>query len=386
MGSRDGEHMIDAIAGIAKVGNREYWLSSELRQILDAIPALVLVAQDPLCTTMFGNRTAEELLRVPPGSNFSKSYRGPGAPYNFELFDTDGQPIKGGDLPVCRAARGEEILGYEFELRFSDGSRVFLYGDARPLRDDQGAIWGAVGAFVDISLRKLAERALVRSNAAKTRLLAVASHDLRQPIQGMTLLMQVLEGQLPSSAGPVMEKLKTCLSVLSTQLHDLLDLAKVDSGVVPVNYLTCPINDIIDRAVQPAAPQAAEKGLCLRIRRSAAVVRTDPVLLERLLVNLVANAVKYTQAGGILIGCRRRGHRCRLQVFDTGIGIPADQMQAIWSEFYQVHQAANAVEDGKGVGLGLAIVDHVARLLGCRVTVRSTPGKGSTFSIDLPLA
>ena len=164
----------------------------------------------------------------------------------------------------------------------------------------------------------------------------------------------------------------------------LLDISKLDAGVLVPDLTEFPINHLLQRIESTFAAAAREKGLELRVVPSSAWLRSDPILLERILLNLVSNAVRYTARGGIVVGCRRHAGNVRIEVCDSGIGIPADQQRNIFGEFYRL---AGAERDGsRGLGLGLAIVDRLGRLLGHPIEINSQPGRGSRFSMLVPLA
>ena len=164
----------------------------------------------------------------------------------------------------------------------------------------------------------------------------------------------------------------------------LLDMTKLEAGILKANPAEFAVQRLLDRIETTFAELAAKKGLSLRVMPCSAWVRSDPILLERILLNLVGNAVRYTARGGVVVGCRRRATQLRIDVCDTGAGIPEDQRQSIFSEFYQL---ANPAPDRKaGLGLGLAIVDRLSRLLGHPVQLQSHPGRGSRFSVSIPLA
>lgn len=274
-------------------------------------------------------------------------------------------------------------------IRHLDGLVRWGYARCEHERDPDGKILRSVGTFLDITDRKRAERKLEEAklaadeaNRAKSRFLAAASHDLRQPLQALSLYHQALANDLPAAKRPLMARIESCAALLTEQLNDLLDLSKLDAGVMAINTISCPINDIVSRVVAATQEPARAKGIELRHVSSTAIVETDPHLMERLLLNLVSNAVKYTLKGGVLVGCRRRQNgRIRVEVCDTGIGIEKEHLQAIFDEFYQVGNSERDRE--KGSGLGLAIVDRIARLLGAPVIVQSRPGVGSTFAVDL---
>jgi CheY-like chemotaxis protein/two-component sensor histidine kinase len=181
----------------------------------------------------------------------------------------------------------------------------------------------------------------------------------------------------------IVASIQESLRATDDLLDALLDVSRLDAGVLQPRLRDLAVADLTDRLETEFASQAAAKGLALRTVASSAVVRTDPALLDRIMRNLLSNAVRYTEHGRVLLGCRRRGQSLRIEVWDTGIGIPADKRNAIFEEFYQL---ANAERDRtRGLGLGLAIVDRIARLLGHPVEVRSQPGKGSLFAVEVPL-
>jgi len=221
-----------------------------------------------------------------------------------------------------------------------------------------------------------AERATVRMS----RFFAAASHDLRQPAQAMRLLLDAaLSTRDPARQQAAVEHAALALKALEDLLQALLDVSVLESGTIEPALQDVPLGPLLADLAREAGPSASQKGLALRVAASSAVVRSDPVLLRRLLGNLMSNAIKYTEAGGVLIGCRRDGYAVRIEVWDTGIGIGEDHRQHIFDDFYQV---GNAARDRRlGLGLGLGIVRRTAELLGHAVECRSRPGKGSVFAI-----
>jgi CheY-like chemotaxis protein/two-component sensor histidine kinase len=234
--------------------------------------------------------------------------------------------------------------------------------------------------------RKVAERTheLDLANQARSRLLRAASHDLRQPLHALGLFV----AQLGERAGDpqtlrIAEQAGVAVTALQELLDAILDISRLDAGMTTAKVTDFGIDTLLDHIDVAFGPGAREKGLRWRVVQSRVCVRSDPLLLERILLNLAANAVRYTAKGGILIGCRRRGEDVRILVCDTGIGIAPEQQQAIFHEFYQI---ANAQRDGRqGLGLGLAIAGRLAHLLGSRIEITSRPGKGSVFAVEVPL-
>jgi signal transduction histidine kinase/ActR/RegA family two-component response regulator len=235
--------------------------------------------------------------------------------------------------------------------------------------------------------RKVEERtqALSEANQAKSRFLAAASHDLRQPLHALNLLVaQLRSDPTPADRQRLTLRVESAVASINGLFDTLLDISKLDAGVVTAQVSDFPIQQVLDRVEATFAADAQARGLALRVRQHAGWVRSDPVLLERIVDNLVANALRYTRRGGVLVGCRRCGEGMRVEVWDTGIGIAPDKHQAIFSEFYQVSPAGTL--RGEGLGLGLSIVARLCQLLSHGIGVASQPGRGSRFTIALPSA
>src|SRR5271166_1485151 len=245
------------------------------------------------------------------------------------------------------------------------------------------AISGQKQAEIEIVTAKAeAERA----NRAKSKFLAAASHDLRQPVQSLVLLLAVVERQIAANPAAVetVGKMKKALGGLTRLLTSILDISTLDAGVVEAALEAIDLEALLTRLATEYAPKAASVGLSLRVVRPRLHVLADATLLERALRNLIENGLRYTPTGRILIGARRRGRRARIDVVDTGIGVPAEHRAEIFEEFHQLDNPGRDLE--RGLGLGLAIVARLADLMGARVDVASTVGRGSRFSLTLPLA
>ena len=226
--------------------------------------------------------------------------------------------------------------------------------------------------------------ALDEANRAKTRFLAAASHDLRQPMQAAVLLVESLQERTREAENRrIVESIRNSVISMSALLNAILDVSRFDAGTVKPERSHFPVAQVLDRLRGQFAQAAKQKHLEFRVRPCDAVVETDPILLYRVLVNFCNNALQYTAAGGVLVGCRRRGAGVVIEVWDTGVGIAADKHREIFREF---HQLANPQRDrGQGLGLGLAIVERTAGLLGHALALRSRPGRGSVFSIAVPV-
>jgi len=234
--------------------------------------------------------------------------------------------------------------------------------------------------------RKVVERThqLELANLAKSRFVAVASHDLRQPLHALGLFIAQLRSRLePTDRERVIERVETSLAALNELFDALLDISKLDAGVLSTHPTHFPIDRILDRLRATFAGAAAAKGLSLRVVPSTAWVHTDPILLERVLLNLVSNAVRYTFRGSVLVGCRRRAGRLDIEIWDTGPGIPDDQRQNIFGEFVRLGDTGG--KENSGLGLGLSIVQRLCELLSLPIAFESTLEKGTCFRVTLPI-
>lgn len=227
---------------------------------------------------------------------------------------------------------------------------------------------------------------LEAASKSKSRFLAAASHDLRQPLAALIIFLEQLEfeKQLSVSGKDVLEHAQQATTSLCALLDGLLDISRLDGNAVKPRIRSHHIQNIFDELEKEFGQLAETKGIRLRFSSSGAVVKSDIILLQQILRNLISNALRYTPAGKILVGCRHRHGELAIEVHDTGVGIAEDQLSRIFEEFYQVDNPER--DRQQGLGLGLSIVDRAARLLGHPVTVTSRPGKGSTFAVTVPLA
>jgi two-component system, sensor histidine kinase len=221
------------------------------------------------------------------------------------------------------------------------------------------------------------------ANIAKSRFLAAASHDLRQPLHALGLFVQALqETPLASRERQVIGNIRRSVDAMEELFNALLDISRLDAGVVQPHITTIPLAAVFDRVRFEFSPIARQKRLSLVVMKTSLYVKTDPFLLGRLIRNLLSNAVRYTDQGGVVLGCRRTNNEVRVEVWDTGKGIPAELHEEVFREFFQLDNPER--DRRKGLGLGLAIVERLAKLLNYRVGLRSTLGKGSVFSITVP--
>ncbi len=292
-------------------------------------------------------------------------------------------------LPADARAVLRSLVPIEREVEALDD--VWFSRRILPYRAHDDAVEGVVITFTDITERKRTAKALEDAkqqaelaNVAKSRFLAAASHDLRQPLQTLALLQGLLakmvEGQ---GAQKLVARLDQTLGAISGMLNTLLDLNQIEAGTVRTEMVSFPINDLLERLKDEFSYHAQSQGLGLRVVGCGLSIYSDPHLLEQMIRNLLSNALKYTERGKILLGCRRRNGMLCIKVCDTGVGIPANQLQAIFEEYHQLDNAAR--ERSRGLGLGLSIVERLANMLGHRVHVRSQVGKGSIFTIEVKL-
>ena len=232
--------------------------------------------------------------------------------------------------------------------------------------------------------RKVEERTkqLELATQAKSRFLATASHDLRQPLHALGLFVEQLRFRNGAEERKkIVARIQASLSVMNELFNALLDVTKLDAGILVPKLAEYPVAQLLKRIETTFAEAAREKGLSLCVVGSGAWIRSDRILLERIIFNLVSNAIRYTPAGRVLVGCRKSKEKLRIEVWDNGTGIPADQHESIFGEFYRL-KTSDAGQP-VGFGLGLAIVDRLSRLLKHSVNVRSAVGKGSCFSVTV---
>ena len=296
--------------------------------------------------------------------------------------------------------RGLELTG-----RRRDGTEIALEISLSPIEGADGLLIAA--AIRDASGRKRIERELIaartaaeqactaaeqareralRAGRAKSRFLATASHDLRQPLQTLALLNGTLRRVVADAeVAQILTQQEQAIGAMARLINALLDISKLESGAVTPAPVDFPVAAIFEEIKREFAGVAAAKQLTLEIAAAPVRAHSDPSLIEQVLRNLVSNAIKYTRRGKVALNCLPMpGSLLRLEVLDTGIGIPASELACIYDEFYQVDAPANRARDG--YGLGLSIVKRIVELLGLRLQVHSQPGEGSSFSLLLPAA
>ncbi|POA29339.1 MULTISPECIES: NahK/ErcS family hybrid sensor histidine kinase/response regulator [unclassified Pseudomonas] len=392
--------------------NRYKWLfENAVHGIFQASLQQGMLAANPALAHMLGYETPQEVL-------FSR------ADLASQLFVGDAQEVQ--DIAETLQAQ-RSLLGYETQLRRKDGSHIDVLMNLLLKPDQEGLVEGFVA---DITERKLAQQRLQTlndeleqrvtartdelleanrnlqqqiaqreqveqalrdardaaqaANNSKDKYLAAASHDLLQPLNAARLLISTLrERPLPSVEQVLVERTHQALEGAEDLLTDLLDISRLDQAAVKPDIALYRLDELLGPLVSEFQSVAGAAGLNLRVHMGNFAIHTDLRLMSRIIRNLLSNACRYTEQGSILLGARRRGKNLRLEVWDTGRGIPADRLDSIFLEFNQLDVGRAA--DRKGVGLGLAIVERIARILEHKVEVRSLPGRGSMFSIQVPI-
>lgn len=293
---------------------------------------------------------------------------------------------------LASALSGSSGNDVEFRFLRKDGSFGWGAVSWQPVRAEGVGSLGFRTSIRDITKRKSAEDALrlakaesEKANLDKSRFLASVSHDLRQPLQAISMYVGALRHRLEGEKERMLlDDVRLCLANCNELLDDLVDISKLDAGVVVAQPKDFALADVFETIETSFRSSAREKGLDLRVVATSLYVHCDLTMLTRILQNLVSNAIRYTETGRVLVGCRRRGDKVALEVWDTGIGISEDQLEHVFEEFFQIGNPGR--DRRRGIGLGLAIVRRQARLMGTEVAVRSTPGKGSVFRVEVPLA
>jgi len=351
-----------------------------LRMLADAIPGLVsYIGADG--RYRYVNRAYRDWFARDPDEWVGKSPLDATTPEGREAF-----------APHFRRALAGHMVDYEETIRFRYGGTRTVRGRLMPDFGPGGEVQGVFSFTVDITRERAAEDDLRRAHRealeaarAKSQFIAAASHDLRQPLHAMALFIGALGRRVSEpEAVEIVGHLRTAVDSMRAMFSALLDISKLDAGALTPAPKDFSIADLFGRLEAGFAAQAVDKKIAFRVAKCSATVRTDPALLETMLRNLVHNAIKFTNQGKVLLGCRRRGWILRIDVLDTAGGIEPDQIDAIFGEFHRLQQGRKTGTEG--LGLGLAIVRRLSHLLDLPVTVQSVPGRGSRFSIEVPLA
>lgn len=366
-------------------------LSSELvRSVLDSAPDAMIIVDSRgdiifanlQVTALFGH-APDALIGSPVEVLLPERFRGRHVGHRRDYASS---------VRVRPMGAGLELFGVR-----KDGREFPVEISLSPI--SQGDEVMVAAAIRDVTERKAAERALHQArqeadnarqdaehaNLAKSRFLATASHDLRQPLQTLGLLNGAMRRMVDDEeCREVLMQQDQAIDAMSKLLNALLDISKLESGAIKPDVVDFELDTLFEDLRRDFSGIAANKGLRLTIDSPHQLARSDPALVGQVLRNLLANALKYTHTGWVELRCDRRGGALRIEVRDSGVGIATDQTPLIFDEFYQTGVSPNSSRDG--YGLGLSIVRRIARLLNFNVEVKSKPGSGSAFAFELPVA
>jgi PAS domain S-box-containing protein len=349
-------------------------LSDELAmQLLDAAPDPTVIV-DQQGTIVFANARVAEVLGYTNEELNGKAVE--------VLLPERARAAHPGHRTGFFASPNARPMGDALELYAlcKDGTEIPVEISLSPVVTSDGILVSS--AIRDVSAQKTIEQQLVEANRAKSRFLAAASHDLRQPIQTLNLLNRAAKTTATAAKHlNIIDKQQKSLDSMSKLLNALLDISKLEAGIVKPDITDCAVQNIFESLTAAFEEQAHDKGLDLIVDMCHGVARSDARLLTQILENLISNAIRYTREGFVRLSCRHGQTGIRIEVMDTGLGIPADELGHIFDEFHQVDAGSYRPE---GLGLGLSIVKRTAELLGCHVDVESSPGEGSLFFVIVP--
>ncbi len=389
-----------------------------IRVVTDHVPALIAYVGADM-TVQFCNKVYEAWYGRNGESPLGKHLENVHQPELFQRL-----------MPHVRKVLKGESVNFEFEETNDTGETRYMLRAYVPNVDSDGEVTGFFVLIRDITDRRktalaleqaydnlerrvkertaaltglnnqlrqeISERAAVearlrdakmdaeRANLSKTKFLAAVSHDLLQPLNAARLFTSALqEHSFGPKAEGLVRSVSTSLDDVENLLGTLVDISKLDAGVIKPDIMAFDLRDLLNNIAREFRQMAMAEGLTLDFVPSSAIVESDSQLLARILRNFLTNAIRYTGKGRILLGCRRQGDHVLLQVWDTGPGIPQDKLTEIFQEFKRIRPTGS--QPDKGLGLGLAIVDKISRMLGHEVTVSSVEGKGSVFSVKVPV-
>ncbi|WP_327437856.1 NahK/ErcS family hybrid sensor histidine kinase/response regulator [Pseudomonas donghuensis] len=365
-----------------------------IRLITDHVPALIAYLNAELVYE-FTNKVYEQWYCWPPGVMLGQSLREVHSPEHYQRLEGYIQRALAGESVTFECAEthvnGQEryMLRSYVPNRLANGEVVGIFVLIRDITERRRTAEALHQAYQNLEVRvrertaelSKAKQEAEQANLSKTKFLAAVSHDLLQPLNAARLFTSALLEQ--SSANPALVRnVSNSLDDVENLLGTLVDISKLDAGVIKADLATFAVSDLLDNLAAEYAHAAASEGLRLDYVPCRLSVHSDIQLLARILRNLLSNAIRYTPRGRVLLGCRRRGATLWIEVWDTGIGIAEDRREEVFQEFKRGD--IQRPDQDRGLGLGLAIVDKIAGILGHRLQLRSVPGKGSVFAIGVP--
>jgi two-component system, chemotaxis family, CheB/CheR fusion protein len=365
-------------AQLAHVDRRD----SDLDRVIDTIRQPLIMLDDKLRVAS-ANRAFYRIFAARPDEVVGRPMAAIGnRSFDFPEFHSFLGLIQG---------ESDSVDDYEITVELPKLGRRALLLNAQKVNGALRSKWAFLVAIDDVTERKRAEMELTaakwhaeRASLGKSRVLAAASHDLRQLLQTLSLMRGTLAKKIKEKeALALVAQLNKTSDVMLGMLNTLLDINQIEAGVVRPEKTNFPISEILEQLSIEFSYHAQAHGIRLRMVPCHLTIWSDPRLLQQMIRNLLSNAVKFTKQGKILLGCRRRGDNLSIEVWDTGIGISEQQLQAIFQEFHRIDKSADEVD--RSFGLGLPLVQRLGKLLGHAINVRSSLGAGSVFSIEVPL-
>ncbi len=354
------------------------------RKLVDLVP-YGITRTDLNGYTLLANPAYERMMGYKPGESIGsrvwdllvEDEMPPQEDFYSSLLRDTPSPMP--NITKCRTQNGE-MISVLFHWMYE--------------KDSEGGVIGFLSVVTDVTRQLESETKLreakdsaERASREKSSFLAAAGHDLQQPLHSLSILLGVMQERQTSKKGlQIVEAMRGALDGAMVLLRSVLEMSKLEAGIINPRMEEFGLATSFSQIQVELGPQIRDDQVELRVMDTKARVRSDRLLLKSILHNLVANAIRYTPKGKILVGCRYSGKRVRIEVWDTGIGIPEHQQKIIFEEFQRLDNDREGAETVYALGLGLSIVDRTCQLLGTKIRLRSIPGQGSVFSFEIPIA